>query len=134
VGRERLLVRASLSALLALAVPGCAISERENRRTLNALDEHATPASAAARWALSPLALPASLVAVAGDAMIVHPICSIDDAWADTVDALWTSHGETKFRRAVMLPLAAVATPFFFTGDVVARALFPIDANGRLEP
>ena len=129
---ERLVVRASLAALLALS--GCAISESENRRTLNALDAHATPSSEVARWASSPLALPVSLVAAVGDMVIVHPICSIDDAWADTVDNLWTSHGETKFRRAVMLPLAAVATPFFFTGDLGARALFPIDPNRRLAP
>jgi hypothetical protein len=131
---ERLRVRVSLVALLALGITSCAISESENRRTLNALDAHATPSSAAARWAVAPLALPVSLVAAVGDMVVVHPVCSIDDAWADTVDALWTSHGETKFRRAVMLPLAAVATPIFFTGDLGARALFPIDPNGRLAP
>lgn len=108
------------------ATSGCAISSRENRRTLNALDEHATPPSATARWAMAPLALPVSLGAVIGDMLLVHPICSIDDAWADTVDALWTSHGETKFRRAVLLPLATLATPIVFTGDLIARALFPI--------
>jgi len=105
---------------------GCAISSRENRRTLNALDEHATPSSAAARWVMAPVALPVSLLAVTGDMAIVHPLCSIDDAWADTVDALWTSHGETKFRRAVLLPLAALATPIVFTGDLIARSLFPL--------
>ena len=134
VGLERLFVRAGLAALAALVVSGCAVSERENRRTLNALDAHATPASEAARWAISPLALPVSLVAVLGDIVIVHPVCSIDDAWADTVDALWTSHGETKFRRAVMLPLATLATPLVFTGDLGARALFPIGPNERLAP
>lgn len=131
---ERLFARAASAALIALALSGCAVFERENRRTLNALDEHATPASAAARWALSPLALPLSLVAAIGDMVIVHPVCSIDDAWADTVDALWTSHGETKFRRAVMLPLATLATPVVFTGDLLARSLFPIDPNERLKP
>ncbi len=131
---EILRVRSSLAALLALGLTGCAISESENRRTLNALDAHATPSSAAARWAVTPLALPVSLVAAVGDMVVVHPICSIDDAWADTVDALWTSRGETRFRRAVLLPLAAIATPFVFTGDLGARALFPIDPNDRLAP
>lgn len=134
VGFPRLVARSAGAALVALALSGCAVFERENRRTLNALDAHATPASAGARWVIAPLALPASLVVAVGDMLIVHPVCSIDDAWADTVDALWTSHGETKFRRAVMLPLAALATPVVFTGDLLARSLFPIDPNERLAP
>jgi hypothetical protein len=119
-------------ALLALAASGCAIAERDNRRTLNALDEHATPASEPARWALAPLALPVSLVAAAGDMLIVHPVCSVDDAWADTVDVLWTSHGETRFRRVVMIPLAALTTPPFFAGNLLFRSLLPVDPNARL--
>lgn len=120
-------MRAAISAALVLALAGCAVFESENRRTLNALDEHAAPASAAGRWALAPVALPVSLVAALGDMVIVHPICSIDDAWGDTVDWLWTPRGESRFRRAVMLPLAALATPVLFVGDLAARSAFPID-------
>jgi hypothetical protein len=58
--QQRLLLRASLAVLDAFAVSGCAIFESENRRTLNALEAPATPSSAAARWALAPLALRAT--------------------------------------------------------------------------
>jgi hypothetical protein len=115
--------------VLVFALGGCAVFESENRRMLNALDRHVAPPNAAARWALSPLAMPLSLLAVTGDAVIVHPVCSIDDAWADTVDFLWTSHGESRFRRAMLTPLATLATPFAFVGDLGARILFPIDPN-----
>lgn len=126
-------MRPALAATLVLALSGCAVFEAKNRRTLNALDEHAAPPNAAARWALSPVALPVSFVAALADMVIVHPVCSIDDAWHDTVDWLWTSHGESKFRRAVLLPLSALATPFVFTGDLLARSVFPIPPHGEEE-
>ena len=129
MGARRRFGRAAISVGLLLCLSGCAISERENRRTLNALDDQLTPRSDVARWALSPLALPVSLVAVTIDAVVVHPVCSIDDAWGDTVDWLWTPRGESRFRRTILLPLAAAATPFVFTGDLAARSLFPIDAR-----
>src|SRR5512139_3831993 len=117
--------RAAISLALALCVSGCAVFARENRRTLNALDEHATPRSAAARWALSPLALPVGLGALTLDMLVVQPVCSVDDAWDDTVEILWTPRGESRFRRAVMLPLATAATPLVFSGDLLGRSLLP---------
>ena len=114
---------------LALLLAGCAVFERDNRRALVALDEHLTPANTAARWALAPLAAPVAFAAVALDMVVIQPICSVDDAWADTKDWLWTSQCESRFRRAVMLPLAVAATPPVFVSDWLARAVFPIDAR-----
>jgi hypothetical protein len=119
--------RASFALVLALSLPACAIFEGENRRTLNALDEHLAPQSTAARWALSPLALLLGFGALAGDLLLVHPVCSVDDAWGDTVEWLWTPRGETRFRRTVMLPLVTVATPLVFAGDLAGRSVFPIE-------
>jgi hypothetical protein len=127
-------LRRALGAALVLTLSGCAVFEADNRRTLNALDAHASPPNAAARWALAPVALPVSFVAALADVVIVHPVCSIDDAWHDTVDWLWTPHGESKFRRAVLLPLSALATPFVFTGDLAARAVFAIPPHGEEAP
>jgi hypothetical protein len=107
------------------------MSERDNRRTLNALDASLTPESAAARWAAAPVALPTGLVALAVDAVVVHPACSIDDAWGDTVEWLWTPDpDESRFRRAVLLPLVTLATPPVFVGDWLGRALFAIPPRG----
>lgn len=123
------MVRAQAVALLLLTswVPGgCAVFEEENRHTLNAMDEHLTPESEAMRWTLAPLALPVGLVGATADIVLVHPARVIDDAWGDTTELLWTSRGESRFRRAVMLPLVTVATPFVFIGDWLWRAAFAV--------
>lgn len=110
-----------------LLLPACAMAERDNRRTLNAMDASLAPAAAGARWAAAPLALPAGLVGLAADALVVHPACSLDDAWGDTVEWLWTPDpDESRFRRAVLLPLVTLATPPVFLGDWLGRALLAI--------
>ncbi len=121
------MTRGVLLVVLLLGCAGCAISEKENRRTLNALDARVIPEGEAARWALAPVALPAGLVAAAVDMVVVHPATVFDDAWGDTRAWLWTSRGESRFRRAVMLPLVTIATPFVYVGDWLGRAIFAID-------
>lgn len=120
--------RAVEPAAIALwcCLSGCALFDRDNRRTTSWLDENATPASDGARLALAPLALPAGVVALAADAAIVHPISVVDDAWGDTVELLWSPRDESAFRRVVLTPLAAIATPLVFTGDWLGRSLLPL--------
>ena len=125
-------VRAALVACVLLMGAGCAFFDRENRRTLNAMDAYLIPESGAARWALAPMALPAGLVGFTADVLVVHPATTLDDAWGDTVEWLWTPREhETSFRRAVMTPLAAVATPFVFTGDWLWRSVFLVQPRAE---
>jgi hypothetical protein len=112
--------------LILLLCAGCAVFDRDNRRTLNAMDEHLAPESTAARWAVAPVGLPAGIVALVLDAVIVHPSTVFDDAWDDTVDLLWTPRDETRFRRAILLPLVTIATPFVYLGDWLGRACLAI--------
>ena len=113
--------------VIALAATGCAFSDSDNRRALNLLDEHLTPESTGAKWALAPLTLPAGLVAGTIDAALVHPVTAIDDAWGDTTELLWSpDEDESKFRRAMFTPVAALATPAVFAGDWLFRSLFAI--------
>ncbi|MGQ0553995.1 MAG: hypothetical protein ACT4PU_12350 [Planctomycetota bacterium] len=126
MGRALLLV---VLVAIVLWLMGCAVFEEDYRRTLNALDESCIPASATMRWVAVPVTLPTGIVALVADMVLVHPACSVDDAWLDTVDALWTSRGQTRFRRAVLLPLVTIATPFVFVGDWLGRCLFPIDPH-----
>ena len=123
-------------ALLALGfalLGSCAVFEEENRTTLNAMDAHLTPDSNAARWAVAPLAVPVGLVGAAADIAVVHPVQVIDDAWGDTVELLWTPRGESRFRRAVMLPLVTVATPIVFVSDWLWRAAFAVSPREEEE-
>lgn len=117
-----------LPLLLSLVLfgAGCAIFDSDNRHTLNLLDEHLTPEDAAAKWALAPIALTAGLVAASVDAVIVHPINVVGDAWGDTAELLWDSPDESGFRRAIFAPVAVIATPFVFVGDWLGRSSFSI--------
>ena len=127
-------VRPLLACTLFALLAGCAIVRPENRRTLNALDAHVIPDLAATRWVAAPVALPAALVAVAADVVIVHPCCVFDDAWGDTREWLWTPRNESRFRRAVMTPLCAFATPFTFLGDWLWRAMWDIEPREERDP
>ena len=111
-----------------LLASSCAFFEEENRRTLNAMDADLAPSSTAARWALAPVMLPAGALGLAADVLVVHPATAIDDAWADTVEWLWTpAEDESRFRRAVMVPLVTLATPLVFASDWLGRSLFALD-------
>lgn len=122
--------RASLLWLTPLLLAGgCAMAKADNRRTLNWLDAHATPSSTGARWAMAPIALPTGIVALAADAVIVHPCCVIDDASIDVYEWLWTNEGETDLRRWAMAPVRAVVSPFAFAVSWTGRALFAISPH-----
>ncbi|MCB9876948.1 MAG: hypothetical protein H6835_05015 [Planctomycetes bacterium] len=122
------------SAVMLCALPllgaACAMANGDRRRVLNVLDHNLTPSSATGRWLLSPVALPVGIVAGVADAVVVHPVSQLDDAWLDTVDLLWVSHGDSPLRRAVLIPVAALATPLVFAGDWFGRAVFDIDDHG----
>ncbi|HZL99099.1 MAG TPA: hypothetical protein VFD43_02510 [Planctomycetota bacterium] len=104
---------------------GCAVLEPANRRTLNAMDERWSPPTTAGRWAAALVAFPAAVVGLLVDALFVNPALAFDDAWDDTVEWLWTPDpDESRFRRAVILPLAAIATPFVYVGDWIRHGFF----------
>lgn len=111
---------------LPLVAASCATSVADNRRTLNLLDAHVAPESATLRWVALPVTFPTGVLGLVTDAVIVHPCCVIDDAWGDTVEWLWDPRDESRFRRAVMVPLRALATPFVFAGDWLTRAMFAV--------
>ena len=120
--------RAAAVCAVALSA-GCAFTNADNRRTLNYLDAHAAPRTEGARWALSPVALPAALTAGAVDVVVVHPVTQLDDAWRDTVDLLWDYDQDSSFRAVLLTPLSAVATPVVYCGDWLLRSVFDIDDN-----
>jgi hypothetical protein len=124
-------LHAAATALWLTSAAACSMFRDDNRRTLNLIDRELAPASTGAKIALAPVALPVGVTAFAADLVVVHPIASIDDAWLDTEELLWQPKDESGLRRALFVPLAAVATPFVFVGDWVGRWLLPI--TGRPE-
>lgn len=122
--------RLTCMAMVACAgvLASCTMFDPDNRRTLNWLDANLTPTAHAGRMALLPLSIPVGFVALSADAIIVHPVLVIDDAWGDTVELLWTpDDDESLLRQALFSPFAAVATPFVFAGDWLWRSVFPVD-------
>ena len=123
------ILRVAPLALLVALTAGCAVDLREHRNVLNWLDGELTPASTTARVALVPVALPVGVAGYLVDSFLVNPVRVADDAWFDTVDLLWTSRGESTFRRMLLVPFAAIATPFVLVGDWLGRFLLPIPSR-----
>lgn len=126
-------LRRHLLLLLVGTTAACSMMRTDNRRTLNALDAALTPASTTAKVALAPVALPVGLAAFAADLTVVHPVASIDDAWDDTADLLWTPRGESTLRKVLFVPVAALATPVVFAADWFGRWLLPIESSPGAE-
>ena len=89
------LLAMSLAGAMACA-GGCAASEhfafgnRDNMRLLNWVEDDLMPAEGTtARLVSYPVTVPLGLCAMAADIVVVNPLCSIDDAALDTVDACW---------------------------------------------
>ena len=60
----------------------------------------------------------------------MHPVLCLDDAWEDTVDALWTPEAdESAFKRGLLMPVMIVATPIVFLGDWLARSALPLESD-----
>jgi hypothetical protein len=117
-----------VTILCLLCLCSCAMGNPDNRRLLNLLDARLIPTSNTGRLAMLPVALPTALAALVADAALLHPTSAVDDAWGDTREFLWTpTADESAIRRAVKVPLAAVATPAVFVGDWLWRCLFDVD-------
>ena len=100
-----------VSLLVVSLAASCAVENHERRKLLNYLDANWAPSSTSGRWLASPIALPVGVLAGATDAVVLHPISQIDDAWVDTVDVVWDFGASTDFRTVLLTPLSAVAAP-----------------------
>ena len=120
----------ALQVVLLACTASCAMGNGDRRRLLNYLDANYTPSSATGRWLLAPVALPVGVVAGATDAVVLHPLAQLDDAWVDTLDAVWDFGPSTDFRTVLLTPLSAVATPVVFGVTWLWRSVFDIsDSN-----
>lgn len=112
--------------VVGMAATSCAMGNGDRRRLLNYLDANWAPSSTTGRWLASPVALPVGIVAGATDAVVLHPLAQIDDAWVDTVDVVWDFGPSTDFRTVLLTPLSAVATPVVFGVTWVWRSIFDV--------
>jgi len=113
---------------------GCAFTNRDNMRTLNWVEDDLMPEKGTTARAMSyPVMVPLGLCSMAADIIVVHPICSIDDAYYDTDDACWSRFDwETGYvTECAQLPFRVVFTPVVFVVDWGFRCFFDIGPNSR---
>lgn len=117
--------------LLAFSLCGCAFLNRDNTPALNFVEKKLWPEKTGWKIASFPLVFPLGLAAVATDAVIIHPASVIDDAAGDTGDVLWDNFKWDKqyVTACTSIPWRGIATPPFFTGNFLGRAM--IDIPGR---
>ena len=125
----------TISAAAALACTGgCAFMNRDNMRTLNWLEDDVMPEKGTtARQLTYPITVPLGLCAMAADIIVVHPICSVDDAVLDTDDACWSKFDWDKgyVTECAQLPFRVVFSPVVLVGDWALRCMFDIGPNKR---
>lgn len=116
-------------ALLALALTlaplhGCAVFQKENRRSLNGLDARIHPQSAGAQIALAPVAIPVASGALAVDAFAVNPVLAVEPAWEDTYNLYWKPREMEPLTRAMLFVPIVVLTPPTFVGSWLLNSFF----------
>lgn len=116
-----------VASLSIIVFSGCAIIEKDNRRTLNFMDEKIQIESTWGKVGAAPVFIPVGTVAAATDMVIVHPLVSIPKAATDTSEVIWENPKGSDFRQMMLLLPKVISTPLYFTGDMTLRCLFPID-------
>jgi len=120
----RRLVPFAAVLLLAMLAQGCSIFGRENRRTLNYLDDHVHFDSTAAKIAAAPAFIVVGAGAALADVAVVHPIVSVPKAADDTWDVLWDYEPRSAFHESLLFVPKVAATPLFFASAWTFRSIF----------
>ncbi|HUW30541.1 MAG TPA: hypothetical protein VM223_02915 [Planctomycetota bacterium] len=121
-------------ALVGVAVlcSGCAVFYRENTPTLNFVENKLVPEKNPARTLAYTYAVPAGILAVAADAVIVRPASVVGDAAKDT-ESVWRDFNwnERYVSSCASVVPRAVFTPVAFTACFVGRSLFDIPTRAQ---
>ena len=99
---------------------------KDNRVLYNELEERIQPKSIPARIALYPFAFTAGTGTLAVDAIAIHPVRVIPEAWDDVYELYWKPRDIELLRKALFFPLSAILTPPSFLGDWLWRSLFDV--------
>ncbi|MBU1052291.1 MAG: hypothetical protein KKC46_00495 [Proteobacteria bacterium] len=117
-----------LITLLSVVIcSGCAIADKDNRRTLNLLDDKIQIESTGGKITAAPVFMPVGTVAAITDMTIVHPLVSVPKAAEDTSEVIWENPQGSDFRQMMLLLPKVISTPLYFTGDMILRCFFSIN-------
>lgn len=118
-----------LVLLLCLAtLSACAVTSKENRITLNALDNAAEGSiitgSTTAKVVAAPLAFPVGVAAGVIDMAVVTPARATLPAAQDTHSYLWDKPQGSDLRQMMLFIPKVTATPLVFVTDWAFRSVF----------
>jgi len=123
-----------LAAAIALTTcTGCAFLNRQNTPTANFVEQKLLPKTNPAKVLSYPALLPVGVGALAVDAVVIHPVSVLDDAYRDTERALWRHFDwEDSYvtECAKLVPRTALS-PVVFTFMWTARSVFDIPPHVR---
>ncbi len=111
---------------LVLSCSSCAFMNRRNRPAMNFCSERLIPEHTAAKAATAVLWAPACLVAGAADAVLLHPVSVMDDAWFQTQSLVWQPTNRGYVTECAVFPLRVAATPPLWALDFARRAVFDV--------
>ena len=100
-----------------LSPPGCSALNSENHVLTKQFAEDVQPKSVAARVALAPVVVPAAIVALTFDDVLIHPVRMIPVAWEDANGPFreyWRPDTMSGIRKAVVLVPVVPLTAFCF--------------------
>lgn len=109
-------------------ISGCAVMEKENRLTMNTLDDavqgSAITGSTTGKVLAAPVAFPVGMTAGVIDMAVVTPARAAVPAAEDTNSYLWKNPQGSDLRQMMLLMPKVVATPVVFLTDWAFRTVF----------
>ena len=117
-----------VTLLCCSAISGCAVMNRENRLTLNSLDDamegSAITGSTTGKVVAAPIAFPVGVTAGIIDMALVTPVRASVPAARDTSSYLWENPQGSELRQMMLLLPKVAATPVVFITDWAFRSVF----------
>lgn len=112
----------------AVALNGCALARPEKRPISNRVASTIVPEEPGKRLMMTPILIPVGLMAILGDALIVHPISEMDDSWRHATRYCSAGYGRPGHyvSDAASMPLRAVGLPLVLLVNYPARLLADI--------
>ncbi len=108
-----------------LILNGCSLARPEKRPISLRVASTIVPKEPGKRLMMTPILIPVGLMAIIGDALIVHPISEIDDSWRHATRYCSAGYGRPGHyvSDAASMPLRAVGLPLVLLVNYPARLL-----------
>lgn len=120
-----LMLGVALALAGAMGLGGCALARPEKRPISQRVAATIVPEEPGKRLMMTPILIPVALMAIVGDALIVHPISEMDDSWRHATRYCFAGYGRPGHyvSDAASMPLRAVGLPLVLLVNYPVRLL-----------